>query len=288
MCMTAYVEIVILDNFVLTYCLGALSHMLLLKKISKRRCALAAVVGTTIALFYPFVSGNLLLFGIKLALWVVLSLILFLKKDKLVLGGLLFLVLTFLMGGAMFGVTLAITGDVNMALRGNFSRFPLSVLVACTYLCHLAVKKMSIALRARSDVEGTVYEFTLSLMGKRKKLRGFIDTGNRLYDDKSGLPVVVVSAKSIEEMFSDEEIKLLFLGKGELIQKKAHYVNYGALDGKRRKILLLEPDEFILYLGDKGNIFYDVMVGVALTPIRDTVNYDAILHPSLAKGGNNV
>lgn len=249
---------------------------------------MAAAVGTVVALAYPFIKNKLLLWGVKLVLWVSLSMILFLKKDKPITGALVFMGLTFLFGGMSFGIMLALTGDAEAALDGNYSCCPLSALIACTYFGSKLVNKMSTVLRVRSDMEGTVYEFSLSLLGKRKKLRGFVDTGNRLYDDRSGLPVIVVGIKSIEELFSDDEIKLLALGRGELIQKRAHYISYGAIDGKKRKILLLEPDEFILYFEDKGNIFYDVMVGISFAPIRDTVSYDAVLHPALAKGVNYV
>ena len=286
--MDVYVEIVIIDNFVLTYCLGALTYRVTLKRVNKTRCAVASLIGTIVAVFYPFISNNLVVFAVKIALWIILSVILFARKERFFMGAIVFLGLTFLFGGLLFGVSLAISGNVNASLRGNVTVIPWSLIVLCFFVGDYLVKKIALSVRACRDVSKSVYEFKIKVLGKEKIMRGFMDTGNRLYDERNGLPVVVISAKSIQDLLTDEQIGLLALGQGERIQRNARYVKFSALGGQKKKILLLRPDEFILYFEDKGNIFYDVTVGVILSPIRDSVNYDAILHPALVTGGNNV
>lgn len=44
--MSAYIEYVILDNFVVTYMLAALTYRILLKRVLKLRVVAAATVGT--------------------------------------------------------------------------------------------------------------------------------------------------------------------------------------------------------------------------------------------------
>ena len=46
---------------------------------------------------------------------------------------------------------------------------------------------------------------------------------------------------------------------------------------KKDKILLLRPDDFVLYFGKDENILFEVMVGVSIGSINDIIKYDAIL-----------
>ena len=71
--MDVYIEYVIIDNFVITFMIAALTYKLMLKHVAKLRSAIAAVVGTAIAIAYPFVYNDVLVIVIKLGLWVALS-----------------------------------------------------------------------------------------------------------------------------------------------------------------------------------------------------------------------
>ncbi len=279
--MSVYIEYVILDNFVITYMLAALTYRILLKRVAKIRSLIAAVVGTGVAVAYPFVKGNVWIILLKLGLYVVLCLILFLKKQKFFLCSLTFLGLTFLFGGMMFGIGFAVCGDLETTLRVNPMDFPVSIIIIGAFLCYLAARKIAVRFHRVKDLGGVVYDFSLSLLGRTMKFRGLLDTGNRLYDKSSGLPVVIVSAKSLMGEVTDEQFRVMFSGRGETLQKGAHYMEINTVAGGKNKILLLRPESFVLYSKNEGNILYDVMVGVSFSPIRDAVGYDAILHPAL-------
>ncbi len=284
--MEVYLEIVIADNFLISYCLGSLSYRLSMVKKSRVRLAIASAIGTLVALFYPFIRNPILLISTKITLWILLSAILFWGKSKFFRGGLIFLLLTFLFGGIVFGISYFLTGSIDNALLCD-GTVPFSVIVVCVYLGNLTIKKLSSVIRARCDAENFIYEFSLKIFGKTKRLRGFLDTGNRLYDEKEGLPIVVVGLNTAQSFFSDEQVRLFLLGKGDRIQENARYISFSALGKSDKKILLLKPEQFLLYFEDKNNIFYDVTIGVLPASIRDGTHYDAILHPALLNGGKN-
>ena len=50
---------------------------------------------------------------------------------------------------------------------------------------------------------------------------------------------------------------------------------------KKDKILLLRPDDFVLYFGKDENILFEVMVGVSIGSINDIIKYDALLPASI-------
>lgn len=279
--MSAYIEYVILDNFVVTYAIASLTYRIMLKRVCLLRAAIASFIGTAVAVFYPFIKGDALVLIIKIVLWGILSLILFLKKEKFFMCALTFLSLTFLFGGVMFGIGFIVSGDASEALRLNMLDFPVSAIILGVFLCWWIVKKISVKFHRIRDLGGVIYDFSLSILGNTMKFRGLMDTGNRLYDKVSGLPVIVLSAKSLMGNISDEQFRIMFSGRGDTLQPQAHYMEISTVAGGKNKILLLKPDAFVLYSARGGNILYDVMVGVSFSPIKDAIGYDAILHPAL-------
>ena len=278
--MEIYVEYVILDNFTITFLISALTYRIMLKRVEKLRSLIAATIGTGIALVYPFIESNILVFVVKFGLWVVLSLILFAGKRKPLLCSVTFLALTFLFGGVMFGINYFVCGDAYSAMRVSPFDFPVSLIIICVCACCFSVKRLSVCFHRVKDVSGVIYDFAVTLFGETIELRGLMDTGNRLYDEKNGLPIVVVWIGSLVGILNDEQLVAITSGNGKSVQHGARYKNIATVV-KGGKILLLKPDSFVLY-SDKGeHILYDVTVGVSFVPLNDSIEYDAILHPSL-------
>ncbi len=279
--MTVYIEYVVIDNFTLTFVLAALSQKITLLRVKKMRCFVASLLATAVVVWYPFIQGVLVLNVIRLTLWLVLSVILYAKTHRFVRGSMIFLAVTLLFGGAMLGINFMICGSIEGALIMNYLSVPLSVILVGALLSILLVKKLILAVRKICDARRCICDCTLRIMGKTLSLKGLIDTGNRLYDSKSGLPVIIVGLKSLLPALSDVQLAVLLSGNGEKLQRGASYKRIETLGGEK-KILLLKPEEFLLYFEGQGNILFDVMVGVSTKPIYDTIEYDAILHPALS------
>lgn len=279
--MSAYIEYVILDNFCITFSLGYLTNKLAMHRVNFLRCLLAAFVGTAVAVCYPFIKGDGLLLATKFVLWLLLCVLLFGGKQRFVFCSLMFLILTFVFGGCVLMVALAAGDSLESVMRINLSEFPIGALLFCCLMCVTVIRGLIVKLYAKRDISKVIYDFKLKLFGKELLCKGLMDTGNRLYDHKNKLPVVVFSAKSLVGVLSDEQFSVLFSGGGESLQKGARYMQIETVAGGVNKILLVKPDEFVLYLGHRKNILCDVMIGVAFTPMGDGGDFDAILHPSL-------
>lgn len=125
--MSIYIEFVIIDNLLFTSMICFASYVLIKQKPVYLRIAIASVVGTIVAIFYPFVQNIVLLILIKILLCLTETVILF-RKHK-VLGCLSFLCCTFALGGAQFCIGYAYFGSVEAALTLPISDLPLSLLV---------------------------------------------------------------------------------------------------------------------------------------------------------------
>lgn len=278
--MSVYIELVILDNFVLTYMLGALTHFVMKSKQPKIRLIIGSAIGTIVAVFYPFISKTFWLVSTKIALFLALSAIFFAKNGRIFISGLVFLGLTLLFGGAVFGVSLMCYGSIPLAVQMQ-TPVPVSAIILSAILVYFSVKKVANTVRKIRDASDNIYRYSLKILGKTLTGKGFLDTGNRLYDERSGLPIIVLTAKKFISILTDEQAYLLVSGQGEKIQKGARYISIETVGGGNRKILLLNADEFILYLPDQENIMCMVRVGVSFSPLCDCVKYDLLLHPSL-------
>ena len=134
------------------------------------------------------------------------------------------------------------------------------------------------AYHRRADVAERLYRYRCELGGRAYDGTGFLDTGNMLYDRKSGLPVVVLSMRTVLRDLSDEQAKEVFCGHAERVFAGAHRLSCGGV-GKKTDIWVVKPDRFYVYCGADENIVVDVSVGLSFALGQS--EYDALLHPAV-------
>lgn len=269
--MVIYVEYLLIDNFFLTYLICDLTYALTGRKKSKKRSIIASIIATIVAFSYPFVvTLTAVSYAIKGVLWLILGLILFIKKQNYFISSLVFLLVTALVGGVLTLVCTLITPSYDvMSGKVNFS-FPIGVVVLVGYAVCFIVKRLHASFYRRKNEESNVCSVKVGLYGKTFSLKGFTDTGNRLMDSNSGLPVVVVKASAIIQAFSPSTF-------AELIEKgRSNCISYTTVTGGINKIMLIYPDFFKIGIKEKD---VDVAMGVSFSGFYG--DYDVILHPSL-------
>lgn len=271
--MVIYVEYLIIDNFFLTYLICDLSYVISGRKKSKKRAFIASAIATITAFAYPYVIGSpLAVYSIKAILWIVMSLILFLKKQKIALSSLIFLVVTLFVGGVLtFITTLQTPLKDGLLGRANFS-FPIGVIVMIGYVALFITKRIYIALSSRKTDQELIKTVKIRINGKTFLLKAFVDTGNRLMDGKSGLPVVIVKVSAVISAFSPAMF-------ADLIERgrKGNCISYLTVTGGVNKIMLIYPELFEIE-GVKDSV--DVALGLSFSGFYG--DYDVILHPSLS------
>lgn len=280
--MTVYIESVIIDNFFVTFLIALLSFRVISVKVSYARTIIASIIGTVVAVFYPFMKvPNFLLILIKLTLGILLSFILFYKKANVLKGGGAFLLITALFGGAMFAIGFIIYADINKALTLPATNIPIGIIIAGALLIYFFLRKVIMRKKRIADASSYIFNAELDIFNKTVKGRAFLDTGNRLYDEVSGLPIIVLNIKMALEILDSGKLAALLENRGEEISKDAHYIKYNTVGSKTNKILVLKPDEIRLYLGKDEHIIKDVVVGLSMSKFSDAIEYDMILPPSI-------
>ena len=276
--MVVYVEYVIIDNTVLTYCIALIAYRLAGMRPSRLRALFAALIGTGVALGYPFLSAVWAIWLIKLGLAALLSLVLFAGKRRsggqvrqVLRDGAYFMLSTAVFGGALFFVGYLYTGSARQALLSPVD-FPVGLVVAAGWLVFAAAKRLTVRVRRRRQTQTVA--LCVEWRGRTADCEGILDTGNGVFDPQSGLPVAVLTARTTVRLLGDEQLTAFLLGRGD-----GRWLDASGAGGKQ-KILLIEDATISLYTGEDKNILYDVTPGLSL--MRSP--YGAILHPSAFKG----
>jgi stage II sporulation protein GA (sporulation sigma-E factor processing peptidase) len=111
---------------------------------------------------------------------------------------------------------------------------------------------------------------------------GFLDSGNRLVDEISKKPVVIINYKTFNKLFKNINVVDLIMGRLEnLPLKNCRYITIGTVSDSKGKVLVFESDELEIFLEDGKNIIKNVMLGLASTKSNKFENFDVLLNPLL-------
>ena len=283
--MKVYIEYILIDNLVIDYLILSLTSWAFKLRQTKLRLFVASVIGAgaTIGLslltLTPF--STLLL---KLVLGIILVLIgIKIKSLKEFFGAYFgFLAFTFLLGGLSWAILMMfnlITTSAGMV--GYDSAVPLGVILLGCVVFVKIISKLCLLIYKKRDCAPFIGEIEVFLDGKSTKITGFIDSGNRLFDHVTGLPIIVISTSSLKPIITQN----LFdeFNKGSLMIKnryKSHFVPFQTLSGQAKPMMVFCPDKVLFRFNGK-TVESKVMVGLTHKGFSDAVAYDALLHPSM-------
>ncbi|MCH5162853.1 MAG: sigma-E processing peptidase SpoIIGA [Clostridiales bacterium] len=250
-----YIEFVIADNFLLTYLAGATAVGLCHKRVDVFRLLTASAVGTVVAVFYPFMRLNTAaMFAVKISLWLVLCFIMFFKTKRPITSSLLFLGSTFAYGGACYALGLVIYSDAAKAAAFS-RRYPLFLVLsagAAVFLCSRYIIRRLQAARAHAPYELTA---DVEVLGARLRFDAFLDTGNSVFDDVTGLPVIITDCERFGKKL-DGQAAFEFLKNVDNFRKMKVKTPAGETDAR-----MIGPAHVTVYSADEPHKI-DAMVGL--------------------------
>lgn len=282
--MHVYIEYVVIDNLVLNCIILALTKDLLRFKISKKRIFLAASIGTIFALFMPFIQlPNVLFLMLKISVGLCMVSVLkhFASKIEYITVFLVFLSVTFALGGVCFFVLELLGATVldSNALMYQLD-VPMGLILGIVFIYGYFLKSLIQNFYKRKRISQFLFDICLKEGDKSHKCRAFLDSGNRLSVENK--PVVVVNYSVFSALFQSVPLTSLLLGKTEnLPLKNCKYISAHGAFGTGAKILTFEVDQMQIFLEGDVNIIKDVTLGLALSRFQDMLSYEALLSPML-------
>lgn len=271
--MQVYIEYAIIDNIVINYLLLKTSTFLARVKTNFLRLFLSALLGTVVAIIIPLITlKTSVLYAVKLSLAFLMPLISakVLNAKKYLFLILIFILFTFLSGGFILAIlNLAVIDYTEGAILNYDSVIPIGLSVLIIYALSKTVIKLSFIILKERDLKPFLRKCILVIGNQKYKVLGFIDSGNGLYDKKTGLPVIVASNSFFSKI------------PKESIKKSISNLEFDTVSGTSYMKLFV-IDKLMIYKGEKVNIFNNVLLGVSSEGYNFT-GYEILLHPSLGE-----
>lgn len=269
--MSIYIEYVITDNLIIDFLLMSLALRTARIKGRFLRLSLSAAVGTAAAVLLPLISlAPWLIILIKSACGAVITFIAseYQSVKSYFITYALFLFYTFLFGGVIIAAFYFIGIDYKTYFIRNGNGF--APLGACMLAVFLLTKLVNAALRfifKEKDAFPFRRDCVIVSGNKRIKVKGFIDSGNGLYDRKSGLPIVIGSEKIISELIKSG-------------MKYYCELEFGTVGGTG-EMRVYKIDKLMIYNGELVNIFNNVLIGEGSSSFKGGNGCEVLLHPAM-------
>lgn len=271
--MEVYIEYAFIDNFIIDFILLKTSLKCAKIKTNFLRILVASIIGSIIAIVLPLFNINdLFVLPIKFFLGLLITYVSgsFVKISDYFYLNLYFFAFTALSGGAIIALFYFAGIDYENYFILNYDSFmPIGVTFLIVYLTSkgliIAINKLVKSL----ETENFTRKCEVVINGKKILCQGFIDTGNKLYDNLSGLPVIVASKSFIKKLY-----------KNCALPNSYRKLNVETVGGEST-IKLFYIDKLLIYKGAKVNIYNNVLIGEGLSNIYVGDYIDLLLHYTL-------
>ena len=284
--MSIYIEYVLIDNLVINTLILLCVKNTLKLKVKGWRLFLSATLGTIVSVVLPLLNlSSLWQLPIKIVLGIVMVLILssYLKLKEFVISFVLFILYTILLAGASVVTLLTFGTSLEALSAGGYDiSIPLGIVLSIVSLYVVIIIYIGRYLTRKRDLSPFLRKVDIFISEKTVSVWAFIDSGNKLMDLKTGLPVVILSINALSKVFSEEEIESLMLlgGKGSLF-KNVHNCEYNTISGEAKKMIVFEADKLVIFNGESEYTTNRFMLGITYKRFKDIVKYDCLLNPSV-------
>lgn len=261
--MYVYIEYVLIDNFVIDFLMLEATFATTGIRYSKVRLFLCALLGAIIALIYPLLQIHTVILSLVKVLSGLLIILIANNYKKLktyYINAVIFFGYTFLTGGVIMGV-------FNIFSINYSSELSIAIMIIPAYAVIRTVVGVVKHIYRQKDVMCAVREFEITAFGVTDKGRGFIDTGNAIFDEDS--PVI----------FMTKDYAMHFLS-GNLTSIKFKKLTVGTVNGLAEK-MAFKIENIVIYNRTNVNIHNNVTACI-VNDIGE--GYDVILHPALVRG----
>lgn len=200
--MTVYVDVVILENFLINFFLLYLTLQALKERIVYKKITLAALLGAIYTLLVFIPNLNILTtLPFKLLFSLVMIFIISEKKDfkSIFKGFSSFLVITFAFCGTCFLFAL---GENKYSFSEAFiiSNYSTKAMLFSLIISYVLVSSVMSYFSSRAVINNFLYDLDIYIDSEIISLRAFLDTGNGLVEPVTSLPVIIAEREKFRKI----------------------------------------------------------------------------------------
>ncbi len=271
--MQVYIEYAFLDNFIIDFILLKLSLKCAKVKTNLLRLIISATVGSVLTILLSLLNFNkifTLLLKILLGLLITFLGGSYVKIKDYLFGTLYFFLFTFLSGGVIIALfNLADIDYENYFILNYNSIIPIGVTFLIVYISSKGFTYIIEKLISNLEKEEFFRRCEITINGVKIKANGYIDSGNRLYDNLTGLPVIMASKLFIKKLYENKALPSSYRN-----------LKIETVSGETT-IKIFNIEKLVIYKGLKMNIYNNVIIGESKFNILVGGECDLLLHFSL-------
>ena len=198
--MKVYLDYVFFLNFSFDFLLLLTVSMILRRNVSIKKIILGALVGGTsiFLLFLPLNNSELFLFKVVISILMVFVTFHY-KNIKYMLKNISYLYLTsILLGGALYllNIQFSYSHEGIIFYHNGFSINFILVIITTPIILYTYIKQ---TLNLKNNY-AEFHKVNIQYQNKRLKLNAFLDTGNRLVDPVTKLPIIIIEEQQIKNI----------------------------------------------------------------------------------------
>ncbi len=285
--MVVYVELAVLNNFIISFVLLFLTKITCIIKGKNYRLILSSLFSSLISLILPLIILHaILILFIKILIGFLCVAIAFKTENikKLLKYFLVYLGLTLAFGGVvyasfeLFKIKLAEVAFVN-------SPFIIAIITIYVLLFVFVfnVIKLIKILNKQRKVATFLYTVKVTINNKTYSTNAFLDSGNRLKDTISGEGINIITFTFLSKFLPPETLlKLAEHSKENLGLTNAHFVEFSSVGASKQKMLVFNANSIEINSGKNSKKLDSPMLGVVFKKFADSIDYDILLSSEIA------
>ena len=204
--MVVYIDIYLIENFIVNLFLLLISFRLLHFEYKKRRIYLSALIGAvySILLFYKDLSILVSLpFKICVAFLMIIIAINSKSYKTIIKTTITYLLGSCTLAGVCFGASL-FSNSYSIFKGYSISNGSTKTIIIAALLLYIVITRIGEYLRDRTTVKNFMYDLEIPIEGNKLIVKAFLDTGNCLREPVTNLPCIILE-KNIFNMINTND-----------------------------------------------------------------------------------
>jgi len=291
---TIYIDVLFLENIAINFLILAVTNYISKFKASSARVLLGSFVGAmyVLAAFLPGMEMYFTLAAKIIISFVMVTVTFWPEKIKdFIKLTLFFYLVSFIFGGAVFGLYYFLNPEGGMVSNGiyNISGFPIKTLLVSIIFAYIVIKICWDIIKSKAIHENLMVPVLIEFENKKVMIDALIDTGNSLRDPISNIPVIVVEFEAVKEILP-EEVRKIFLNGIEadlnlVVQEisktdwasRFRLIPFNSLGKINGMLIGFRPDRIEIELKNGKKDFEEVVVGIYNRILSGDESYRALL-----------
>lgn len=296
--MTIYIDIVLIENFIMNYIILFATGITLKIKIKKIRLSMASIIGA----IYSVISyvSNIEIYStliLKILLSIIIVYIAFYPQNIKQLGKyiLLFYLVSFVFGGVAFALIYVIKPQEIIMRNGLFlGTYPLKSIILGAIVAFVIIVLSFKIIKNKFSKKDLLCDIEVKLNGKTIKTKAMLDTGNMLKEPITNIPVVVIEHVELYDVISKEilnNVENILGGDFKNISKeikqeymsKLKLIPYSSLGKQNGMLLGIKAENIKIQYDEKEFEKQKIIIGIYNKSLTKKGEYKALIGMDLVE-----